>query len=96
MYRCDHGAPAKHPEGSSRFSWKHAREMAIVALAVRRADSRYIKVGRPDSALTGYGGLARFGAFTRDLGVDRGALPERPPLTRHPRSALPCLAVADN
>jgi len=27
-------------------------------------------VGRPDPGLTGYGGLARFGGFLRDLGVD--------------------------
>jgi hypothetical protein len=38
---------------------------------IRRADARHIKVGRPDPALTGYGGLARFGAFMRDLGVDQ-------------------------
>ena len=38
---------------------------------IRRADARHIKVGRPDPALTGFGGLARFGAFTRDLGVDQ-------------------------
>jgi hypothetical protein len=38
---------------------------------IRRADPLHIKVGRPDPGLTGYGGLAGFGSFIRDLGVDR-------------------------
>jgi DDE family transposase len=38
---------------------------------VRRADPCRITIGPPDRGLTGYGGLAGFGAFIRDLGVDR-------------------------
>jgi len=38
---------------------------------IRRADARKIRIGQPDRCLTGYGGLAGFGAFVRDLGVDR-------------------------
>jgi len=37
---------------------------------VRRADPRNIHIGRADPGLTGYGGLAGFGSFIRDLGVD--------------------------
>ncbi len=37
---------------------------------IRRPDPRKLHVGRPDPGLTGYGGLARFGGFLRDLGVD--------------------------
>ena len=36
---------------------------------IRRPDPRKIHVGRPDPGLTGYGGLAQFGGFVRDLGV---------------------------
>jgi Transposase DDE domain group 1 len=38
---------------------------------IRRADTRNIQLGRPDAGLTGYGGLAGFGTFVRDLGVDK-------------------------
>ena len=38
---------------------------------IRRADPRKIHVGQPDPGLTAYGGLAGFGAFIRDLGVDQ-------------------------
>lgn len=38
---------------------------------VRRSDPRRITVGPPDRGLTGYGGLAGFGSFMRDLGVDQ-------------------------
>jgi hypothetical protein len=37
---------------------------------IRRPDPRNIQLGTPDAGLTGYGGLAGFGAFTRGLGVD--------------------------
>jgi hypothetical protein len=37
---------------------------------VRRPDPRNIQLGAPDAGLTGYGGLAQFGAFARGLGVD--------------------------
>jgi Transposase DDE domain group 1 len=37
---------------------------------VRRPDPRRIHLGAPDAGLTAYGGLAGFGAFLRDLGVD--------------------------
>lgn len=37
---------------------------------IRRPDPRNIQLGAPDAGLTGYGGLAGFGAFTRGLGVD--------------------------
>jgi Transposase DDE domain group 1 len=37
---------------------------------VRRPDPHKIHNGRPDPGLSGCGGLARFGAFARDLGVD--------------------------
>ena len=37
---------------------------------IRRPDPRKLHLGRPDPGLTGYGGLARFGSFLRDLGVD--------------------------
>src|SRR5881394_2972381 len=37
---------------------------------IRRADARRIAIGPPDRGLTGYGGLAGFGSFVRDLGVD--------------------------
>jgi hypothetical protein len=36
---------------------------------IRRPDPRRIHVGRPDPGLTGYGGLAQFGGFVRDIGV---------------------------
>ena len=35
-----------------------------------RPDPRRIHIGRPDSGLTGYGGLGQFGGFVCDLGVD--------------------------
>jgi hypothetical protein len=38
---------------------------------IRRADPGRITIGPPDPGLTGYGGLAGFGKFTRDLGVDQ-------------------------
>jgi hypothetical protein len=38
---------------------------------VRRADARRIWTGATDGNLTGVGGLAQFGAFTRELGIDR-------------------------
>lgn len=37
---------------------------------IRRPDPRKVHVGRPDPGLTGYGGLAQFGSFVRDIGVD--------------------------
>ncbi len=37
---------------------------------IRRPDPRNLHLGRPDPGLTGYGGLARFGRYLRDLGVD--------------------------
>ena len=37
---------------------------------IRRADPRNIHRGKPDPGLTAYGGLASFGSFLRDLGVD--------------------------
>lgn len=37
---------------------------------IRRADPRNIRAGAPDPGLTAYGGLARFGTFLRDIGVD--------------------------
>jgi Transposase DDE domain group 1 len=37
---------------------------------IRRPDPRNIRIGVPDAGLTAYGGLAGFGAFLRDLGVD--------------------------
>lgn len=37
---------------------------------IRRPDPRNIHIGAPDAGLTAYGGLAGFGAFIRDLGVD--------------------------
>jgi hypothetical protein len=37
---------------------------------IRRPDPRNIRLGAPDAGLTAYGGLAGFGAFIRDLGVD--------------------------
>ena len=37
---------------------------------IRRPDARNIHIGEPDAGLTAYGGLAGFGAFLRDLGVD--------------------------
>jgi hypothetical protein len=39
--------------------------------AIRRPDPRKIRSGAPDPALTAVGGLVSFGAFLRDLGVDR-------------------------
>jgi hypothetical protein len=36
---------------------------------IRRPDPRNIQLGTPDAGLTGYGGLAAFGAFVRG-GVD--------------------------
>jgi hypothetical protein len=38
---------------------------------IRRPDPRNIRIGAPDAGLTGYGGLAQFGAFIRELGVDQ-------------------------
>jgi hypothetical protein len=38
---------------------------------VRRSDPRRITLGPPDPGLTGYGGLAGFGSFMRNLGVDQ-------------------------
>ena len=43
---------------------------------IRRPDARNIHIGAPDAGLTAYGGLAGFGAFMREIGVD-GALRER-------------------
>lgn len=37
---------------------------------IRRPDPRNIHTGAPDAGLTAYGGLASFGTFLRDLGVD--------------------------
>jgi len=37
---------------------------------IQRPDPRKVHIGQPDPGLTGYGGLAQFGAFVRDLGVD--------------------------
>jgi hypothetical protein len=37
---------------------------------IRRPDPRRIHLGRPDTGLTGFGGLAGFGVFVRDIGVD--------------------------
>jgi hypothetical protein len=37
---------------------------------IRRPDARNIRIGTPDAGLTAYGGLAGFGGFLRDLGVD--------------------------
>lgn len=37
---------------------------------IRRPDPRRIHIGTPDPGLTAYGGLAGFGSFIRDLGVD--------------------------
>jgi hypothetical protein len=37
---------------------------------IRRPDPGKIHVGRPDPGLTGFGGLAGFGVFVRDIGVD--------------------------
>jgi hypothetical protein len=37
---------------------------------IRRPDPRNIRIGAPDAGLTAYGGLAGFGTFLRDLGVD--------------------------
>jgi hypothetical protein len=37
---------------------------------IRRPDPRNIGIGAPDAGLTAYGGLAGFGAFIRELGVD--------------------------
>jgi hypothetical protein len=37
---------------------------------IRRADPRRIHSGRPDASLTGVAGLASFGVFCRDRGVD--------------------------
>lgn len=37
---------------------------------IRRPDPRHIHIGTPDAGLTAYGGLAGFGAFMRELGVD--------------------------
>ena len=36
---------------------------------IRRPDPRKIHLGRPDPGLTGFGGLAQFGGFVRDIGV---------------------------
>ncbi|MFI5299555.1 MAG: hypothetical protein ACHREM_15805 [Polyangiales bacterium] len=38
---------------------------------VRRPDPTAIRVGRVDKQITSFGGLARFGAYTRRLGVQR-------------------------
>jgi hypothetical protein len=38
---------------------------------IRRADPRNVHIGSADPGLTGYGGLAQFGAFIRDVGVDQ-------------------------
>jgi hypothetical protein len=40
---------------------------------IRRPDPGNIRIGAPDAGLTAYGGLANFGAFLREIGVD-GAL----------------------
>jgi len=37
---------------------------------IRRPDPRKVHIGRPDPGLTGYGGLAQFGSYLRDIGVD--------------------------
>lgn len=37
---------------------------------IRRPDARNIRMGAPDASLTAVGGLAAFGGFIRDLGVD--------------------------
>jgi hypothetical protein len=39
--------------------------------AIRRPDPRKINCGAPDSSLTAVGGLAAFGSYLRELGVDR-------------------------
>jgi hypothetical protein len=38
---------------------------------VRRPDPGTVRVGRPDPTITAVGGLARFGAYTRQLGLQR-------------------------
>jgi hypothetical protein len=39
--------------------------------AIRRPDARKIRSGAPDPSLTALGGLVSFGAFLREIGVDR-------------------------
>jgi hypothetical protein len=41
------------------------------ACAIRRPDPRRIANGAPDASITAVGGLVEFGAFLRELGVDR-------------------------
>lgn len=41
-----------------------------LARRIRRPDARKIDLGRTDAQLTGHAGLAPFGAFLRELGVD--------------------------